>query len=80
VQLRKMSNKWGSISTAGNLTLGSDLARLPRHLAEYVVCHELLHLQVPSHNKLYRLVLSRHIPDWREREQELASWALVLGR
>jgi hypothetical protein len=42
--------------------------------------HELLHLRVPSHNKLYRLVLRRYIPDWREREQELASWALVMGR
>jgi hypothetical protein len=80
VQLRKMSNKWGSISTAGNLTLAGDLVCLPRHLAEYVVCHELLHLRVPSHNKLYRLVLSCHIPDWREREQELAGWALVIER
>jgi hypothetical protein len=30
--------------------------------------HELLHLRVPSHDKLYCLVLSRYIPDWRERE------------
>jgi hypothetical protein len=42
--------------------------------------HELLHLRVPGHNKLYRLVLRRYVPDWREREQELARWTLVLGR
>ena len=76
VQLRAMRNKWGSISTAGNLTLSGDLMHLPRHLAEYVVCHELLHLRVPSHNKVYRLVLSYHVPDWREREEELAGWTL----
>lgn len=77
VQLRRMRNKWGSISTAGNLTLALDLLKLPRKVVEYVVCHELLHLRVPTHNRLYRLLLSHHIPDWREREQELGRWVLV---
>ncbi len=79
VQLQPMRNKWGSISTAGNLTLARDLLQLPRRLAEYVICHELLHLRVPRHNRLYHLLLSRHIPDWREREQELGRWTLVLA-
>jgi len=79
VQLRAMRNKWGSISTAGNLTLASDLVNLPRHLVEYVICHELLHLTVPAHNGVYHLLLSRYIPNWREREQELGRWMLVSG-
>ncbi|MFQ5610593.1 MAG: M48 family metallopeptidase [Anaerolineae bacterium] len=79
VQLQPMRQKWGSISTAGNLTLASDLVNLPRHLVEYVVCHELLHLKVPTHNRLYYLLLGRHIPDWREREQELGRWVLAIG-
>lgn len=78
VQFRKMRAKWGSMSTRGTLTLASDLARLPRRLAEYVVCHELLHLQVPNHNGAYRLLLRRHMPDWQERERELGRWVLVL--
>jgi predicted metal-dependent hydrolase len=80
VQLRAMRRKWGSISTAGNLTLASDLVALPRKLVEYVVCHELLHLRVAGHNRLYRLLLGRHFPDWREREQELGHWGLALGK
>jgi len=80
VQVRAMRHKWGSVSTAGNLTLARDLVRLPWRLAEYVVCHELLHLRVPTHNRLYRLLLSRHIPDWREREEELGRWVLALGQ
>jgi predicted metal-dependent hydrolase len=79
VQLRQMRNKWGSVSTAGNLTLARDLLRLPRELAEYVICHELLHLRVAGHNRVYRLLLGRYIPDWREREEELGRWALVLA-
>lgn len=78
VQLRRMSQKWGSISTAGTLTLADDLLQLPRPLIEYVICHELLHLKVPRHNKLYYLLLAQHIPGWQAREQELGRWVLRL--
>jgi hypothetical protein len=77
VQLRPMRNKWGSVSTVGTLTLADDLLRLPRPLVEYVVLHELLHLRVPGHGRLYRLLLSQHIPDWRDRERCLARYTLL---
>ena len=79
VQLRRMRNKWGSMSTRGTLTLADDLLRLPRRLAEYVIGHELLHLRIPKHDGAFRLVLSRHMPDWVEREQELGRWVLKLS-
>ena len=78
VQIQPMGAKWGSISTAGNLTLARDVLQLPRPLVDYIICHELLHLQVPHHNRLYRLVLSRYIPDWRELERELGRWTLAM--
>lgn len=80
VQLRRMRQKWGSISTAGTLTLAGDLLKLPRALVEYVICHELLHLKVPHHNRLYYLLLAQHIPDWQKREQMLARWVLGLNK
>ena len=79
VQLRPMSTKWGSISTAGTLTLATDLTVLPKRLVDYIICHELLHLKAPHHNRAYHLLLSQHIPDWGERERELAEWVLVTG-
>jgi hypothetical protein len=80
VQLRAMRNKWGSISTAGTLTLADDLLRLPPRLVEYVVVHELLQLIVPTHTKAYRLQLSQHIPDWQQREQELGGWVIATSQ
>jgi predicted metal-dependent hydrolase len=76
VQLRPMRQKWGSISTLGTLTLADDLLSLPQHLVEYVICHELLHLKVPHHNRLYYLLLGQHILDWRKREQALGRWVM----
>ncbi len=76
VQVRPMRRKWASCSTEGNLTVSDDLLRLPRRLAEYVVCHELVHLRIPDHGKGFRALMSCSMPDWREREQELAVVAL----
>lgn len=70
-QVRTMRNKWGSISTAGTLTLADDLLYLPQELIEYVVVHELLHLQFPDHRRGWRVSMSMYLPDWREREQRL---------
>lgn len=79
VQVRPMRQKWGSISTAGTLTLAADLLQLPGQLVEYVVCHELLHLKVPHHNRLYYLLLAQHIPEWQSRAQELSRWVVKLS-
>jgi predicted metal-dependent hydrolase len=77
VQLRAMRRKWASISTKGTLTLACDLLQLPQDLLDYVVCHELLHLRIPSHNRAFHAMLSAYVPDWQERELRLAAWVQV---
>lgn len=67
IQVRKMRNKWASCSSKRNVTFNSLLIRMPKEFAEYVICHDLLHLKVPKHNKLFRSLLSTYMPDWRER-------------
>jgi hypothetical protein len=78
IQVRPMRQKWGSISTAGTLTLAADLLDLPRCLVEYVICHELVHLKAPYHNRLYYLLLAQSMPDWQSRAQELGRWVVNL--
>ena len=77
VRLRAMRRKWASISSRGTLTLARDLLQLPQDLADYVVCHEVLHLRLPSHNKAFHAMLSAYISDWQERELRLAAWVLT---
>lgn len=71
IQVRAMRSKWGSISTAGTLTLADDLLRLPEELVEYVIVHELLHLKFPDHRKGWRVSMGMYLPDWQERERRL---------
>ena len=74
LQVRAMRNKWGSISTAGTLTLADDILALPYDLAEYVVVHELLHLKFPDHRQGWQVSMGLSLPDWRERERRLAGY------
>lgn len=76
VQFREMTRKWGSCSSVKNITLNTRLSWLTPRLAEYVVCHELVHLREFNHGKAFKALMSEHMPDWQEREHELdrISW------
>jgi hypothetical protein len=75
-QIRPMRTKWGSISTAGFLTLSGDLLCLPLELVEYVVVHELLHLKFPDHRRGWRVSMGMYLPDWQEREYKLLAYTV----
>lgn len=74
VTVREMYRKWGSCSSKGSVTLNVALCRVPRHLAEYVVCHELIHLLVFNHGKDFKALMTQYMPDWREREKTLNTY------
>lgn len=78
VQFRPMRRKWGSLSANGNLTLADDILQLAPPLLEYIIVHELLHLQHPHHARNFKVALTLALPDWRDRERQLAAW-LAMG-
>lgn len=77
VQLRAMRNKWGSISTAGTLTLADDILAWPADLIEYIIVHELLHLKFPDHRQGWQASMGMVLPDWRERERRLQAYIIT---
>jgi hypothetical protein len=68
-----MKTKWASMSTTGRLTLNTDLLTLAQELAEFVIVHELVHLLVPNHGKVFKSFMYAYLPDSEEREQRLQS-------
>lgn len=65
VRIQRMSRKWGSCSSVGTITLAADLARRSRAFQDFVIVHELLHLRIPNHAKLFKAVMSVHVPAWK---------------
>ena len=68
IRIQQMSRKWGSCSTLGTLTLASDLAEREAGFQDFVIVHELLHFRVPNHGKLFKALMTAHVPDWREHD------------
>jgi predicted metal-dependent hydrolase len=63
VRLQAMRRKWASCSTAGTVSFSLDLLAQPAPFREYVIVHELLHLRVPNHGKLFKSLLRAYLPD-----------------
>ena len=68
VRVQRMTRKWGSCSTSGIVTLAADLADQDSDFQDFVIAHELLHLRVPNHGKLFKALMTAHIPDWRRHD------------
>lgn len=66
IHVRTMTTKWASCSSSGRVTFSSELLRAARDWQEYVIVHELLHLQIPNHGKLFKAMLSALLPDWEQ--------------
>ena len=69
--VRPMRNKWASCSTAGRLNFNSELLSLQRDLVDYVIVHELLHLSVPNHGKLWKSLMRAHLGNYEQLELRL---------
>lgn len=68
IRIQQMVRKWGSCSSAGTITLAADLAGQSAGFQDYVIAHELLHLRVPRHGRVFRALMTAHVPSWREHE------------
>lgn len=71
VKLRNNRTRWGSCSTKGNINLNIQLMRLPDHLIDYVLIHELTHIIHPNHGPNFKALLSKLYPAARQCELEL---------
>ncbi|HVT39848.1 MAG TPA: M48 family metallopeptidase [Gemmatimonadaceae bacterium] len=66
VRIQRMTRKWGSCSSGGTITLARDLGEQEPGFRDFVIAHEVLHLRVRNHSKVFKALMGTHVPDWRK--------------
>jgi predicted metal-dependent hydrolase len=69
--IRPMRRKWASCSTNGHLNFSTELLNQPTKVQDYVIVHELLHLRVPNHGKLWKSLMRGYLGEWEAIKQEM---------
>ena len=71
VSIRNQRSRWGSCSRSGAISLNYRLVLMPPSVADYVLIHELMHLQEQNHGRRFWRLVARACPDYREAERWL---------
>lgn len=71
LRVRRMTRRWGSFNQREIIYLNPELIKAPSHCIDYVITHELCHLQYSDHSKSFYEMLSRIMPDWQLRKARL---------
>ena len=71
--VKNQTSLWGSCSKKRNINLNRNLLFIPKHLVEYVLHHELTHLENLNHSGRFWSSLTRVLPACREKRLELKS-------
>jgi predicted metal-dependent hydrolase len=73
LQIRGQRTRWASCSTSGAMSFNWRLLLAPAEILDYVVEHEVAHLDVQDHSERFWRLLGERWPSWREHEAWLRS-------
>lgn len=78
--LRDQKSRWGSCSSTGTINYNWRLIMAPPEVLDYVVIHELCHLQHPNHSDAFWQSVSCWCPQYRLHRRWLKENGLLLGK
>ena len=72
LKVRDMTTRWGVCAPGKRrITLNLRLAARPQEQVEYVVLHEYCHFVHPNHQAEFWALMTRLMPDWKQRRKAL---------
>ena len=68
LQIRGQRTRWASCSSTGAMSFNWRLLLAPAEILDYVVEHEVAHLQIHNHSRHFWNLLGSRCPDYRQHE------------
>ena len=75
VKFRKTKRQWGSCSSRNVLSFNTTLMKLPQEVIEYVIVHELSHIQHKHHQRPFWQLVEATMPDYKEHIATLKTYS-----
>lgn len=75
VAVRNQQHRWGSCSSNGNININWRIVMAPLWVVDYVVAHEICHLQLHNHSAAFWHLLGTVMPHYPESRE----WLKVNG-
>ena len=73
ISVKKLKHNWGSCSSRGNLNFNYKILFLAPHIADYIVVHELCHLQEMNHSARFWQLVEKEIPNAKTLHQNIGA-------
>ncbi len=70
-RLSHAATRWGSCSSTGTISLNIGLMQVPEILRDYVIIHELAHLNHMDHSAAFWQEVAQHDPRYKEHRKKL---------
>jgi predicted metal-dependent hydrolase len=77
--IRGQKTRWGSCSQSGAMSFNWRLLLAPEPVLDYVVEHEVCHLEVMDHSPRFWALLESRVPDWRDHAGWLRRYGSTLA-
>jgi predicted metal-dependent hydrolase len=74
--IKNQQTRWGSCSSRKNLNFNYRIALLPPELQDYLIVHELCHLQQMNHSKKFWDLVAEQIPGYKALNKQLKTYSL----
>ncbi len=66
IRIKNYKAKWGSCSSGGELSFNWRLMLAPAEISDYVVVHEMCHLQEMNHSKVFWQLVAEYCPGYKQ--------------
>jgi predicted metal-dependent hydrolase len=71
IAIKEQRSKWGSCSSKGNLNFNWKLIFTPKDILDYVVIHEICHLQEMNHSERFWKLVQQQCIDYKAKRKWL---------
>lgn len=78
VAIKNAKTRWGSCSSDNNINLSLHLMRLPDHLIDYVILHELVHTKIKNHSPHFWQLLDQVTGKARKLDREVKEYRIQI--